>query len=266
MDDKTLTFEWGECPVCKAPVTGTIEYRLSCERRRSLELPELKGSQSYGEAPACPNGHPLAYFAPRVEGLKAKDVEGLKAAFRAKWAEMLDTVAHVAPCVCGGEPVLGDEGHTLTCPDCGKHGEYMHTIVETVECWNGRMAGFRRAAAEERKRTSLYAMLGGKTETTPKPLDPGWVERDTDVLAVWDDMDGHHERRGLWPLRCAADAALFDPADIRHAHRWRLMDGTTITSMDDWREPEHGETSQTIRTLTGRPITIPYAAVAYVTD
>lgn len=258
MGDDTISFEWGECPVCKAPVTGTIEY---------WELDgSLKGYQSYDSAPTCPNGHPLEVFAPRIEGLKADDVEGLKAAVEDRWAEMLDAVAHVSPCVCGGEPVLGDEGHTLTCPDCGNRGKYTRTIVETVEGWNGRMAGFRRAAAEERERTSLYSMLGGKTETTPKPLDPDDVKDGTKVLAVWDDMDGHHEKHGLWWLQCPASAALFDPETVRHAHQWRLMDGTTVTSTDDWREPEHGEMSQTVRTLTGHLITIPYASVAYVAD
>lgn len=258
-----ISFDWGECPICKAPVTGTIEYT---QRVGWVDGDGVRGEQSYDTTPSCQNGCPLESFAPRLTGLKADDEEGLKSKVRETWAGMLGTVSHVSPCVvCGCTPVLTKEGRALTCPDCGKTGRLAYNTVETVGNWNGYMADLEKDNAEEQERTRLYAMLGGKVETMPEPLDPSQVENGTDVLAVWDNLDGHHEKHGLWPLSCPATATLFDPTII-HAHRWKLSDGTFITSMDAWQEPEHGEASQTISTLTGRHIIIPNTNVIYVAD
>lgn len=257
---KEISFEWGECPVCKAPVTGTIEYT---QRDSWTDGHGLRGEQPYDTTPTCQNECPLKSFAPRLTGLKANDEDGLKSEVRKTWTEMLYTVSHVTPCVCGSTPMLTENGRALRCPTCGKCGMLAYTTVKTVEKWNSYMADLEKDDAKERERTRLYAMLGGKVETAPKPLDPSQVENGTDVLAVWDDSDGHHEKRGLWSLLCPTTATLFDPTTI-HAHRWKLSDGTFITSLDAWEEPEHGEVSQTISTLTGHRITVPYASVAYV--
>ena len=257
-----ISFEWGECPVCKAPVTGTVEYVQKASWEDGYGL---RREQSYDTTPTCQNGCPLKNFAPRLTGLNAKDEDGLKSEVRKTWAGMLDTVSRVAPCVCGNTPVMTEDGRSLTCLNCGKRGISAYNAVETVGNWNGYMSDLEEASAKEQERTRLYAMLGGKVETQPKPLDSSQVENGTDVLAVWDDLDGHHEKRGLWPLMCPATTTLFDPNTV-HAHRWKLSDGTFITSLDTWEEPRHGEVSQTISTLTGHRIIIPYANVIYVAD
>lgn len=258
-----ISFEWGECPICKSPVTGTIEY---AQRGSWTGEQGVCGEQSYDTTPSCQNGCPLKSFAPRLTGLEADDEEGLKSKVRETWAGMLGTVSHVSLCaVCGCMPVLTEEGRALTCPDCGKTGRLAYSAVEIVGNWNGYMADIEKANAEKRERTSLYVMLGGKVKTEPKSLDPGQVENGTDMLAVWDDLDGHHEKHGLWPLSCPATAMLFDPSTV-HAYRWKLSDGTFITSLDAWEEPEHGEVSQTISTLNGRHIIVPNTNVIYVAD
>ena len=257
-----ISFEWGECPICKTPVTGTIEY---VQRDSWIDGHGLCGEQPYDTPPSCQNGCPLKNFAPRLTGLNANDEDGMKSEVRKTWAEMLDTVSHVTPCVCGGTPVMTEDGRSLTCLNCGNRGISAYNTVDTVGNWNDYMADLEKTKAEEQGRTRLYAILGGKVEAAPNPLDPGQVENGTDVLAVWDNLDGHHEKRGLWPFSCPSTATLFDP-DTVHAHRWKLSDGTFITSMDAWQEPRHGEVSQNISTLTGHRIILPNMNVIYVAD
>ncbi len=67
------------------------------------------------------------------------------------------------------------------------------------------------------------------------------------------------------PFPYTDHASLFDLAGVR-VHRWTLADGTVVTSPDGWTEPEHGEVSQTIRTLTGHHLVIPNSAILYVAD
>lgn len=62
------------------------------------------------------------------------------------------------------------------------------------------------------------------------------------------------------------DAIRCDGLTGVRVHRWTLADGTVVTSPDGWMEPEHGEVSQTIRTLTGHHLVIPNSAVLYVAD
>ena len=57
-----------------------------------------------------------------------------------------------------------------------------------------------------------------------------------------------------------------EPMMTGAVHRWTLTDGAVVTSTDGWTEPEHGEVSQTIRTLTGHHLVIPNSAVLYVAD
>lgn len=67
------------------------------------------------------------------------------------------------------------------------------------------------------------------------------------------------------PFPYTNHASLFDLTGVR-VHRWTLADGTVVTSTDGWTEPEHGEMSQSVRTLTGRRLVIPNTAVLYVAD
>lgn len=67
------------------------------------------------------------------------------------------------------------------------------------------------------------------------------------------------------PFPYTDHASLFDLAGVR-VYRWTLADGTVVTSSDGWTEPEHGEVSQIIRTLTGHHLVIPNSAILYVAD
>ena len=82
------------------------------------------------------------------------------------------------------------------------------------------------------------------------------------AIAAWNDrMAGLRKR----DAERAGMGLLAKGVGVR-VHRWTLADGTVVTSPDGWTEPEHGEVSQTIRTLTGHHLVIPNSAVLYVAD
>lgn len=81
----------------------------------------------------------------------------------------------------------------------------------------------------------------------------------------WEENGRYREREVARPFPYTDHASLFDLTGVR-VHRWTLADGAVVTSPDGWTEPEHGEVSQTIRTLTGHHLVIPNSAVLYVAD
>lgn len=254
---KELTFRLGRCPICEDSVTVTATYDLN--RRGEPESITIKRNLS------CPNGHPLEDIMSQTRFGSATDEEDLKGKVRKQWSDGLSALSHVRPCVCGRKPVLN--GPFLTCPECGITVRERYGLLELVGDWNERIATDRRPIDPDRGRSLLCESVGMAVDTPPRPLGaPSNLDETAmgmTLLAVWDDLTGHHEKAGVWPFICPGKAMLFDMANLR-AHRWMLSDGTAITSMNEMLEPEHGETLQQIYTLTGRLITIPDKNVLYV--
>lgn len=262
----TENIEWGACPVCRGRVTGKVDNWRSDGR--------LHVEQPYGEPPVCGNGCPLEGFAPRIalvvecgDGESTK--EAMEKAVGREWSRMLGTVARVDPCVCGGTPVLelGEE-RRLECPNCGRMVRAARrSLVEAVGAWNNRMADLRKRDAERAGMGLLAKGVGLGVVSAPRPLSREELaacgsER---LLAVWDEDGRYREREVARPLPHIDHAALFDLTGAR-VHHWVLADGAIVTSPDGWTEPEHGESSQTVRTLTGHHLVIPNSAVLYVAD
>lgn len=263
----TENIEWGACPVCGGRVTGKVDGWRSDGR--------LHVEQPYGEPPVCENGCPLEGFAPYIAlVVECGDGESTKEAMERtvgrEWSRMLGTVARVDPCVCGGTPVLElrEECRFLECPDCGRMARAARcSLVEAVGAWNNRMADLRKRDAGCAAMESLAKGVGLGVASAPHPLSREELaacgsER---LLAVWEEDGRYREREVARPFPYTDHASLFDLTGVR-VHRWTLADGTVVTSTDGWTEPEHGETSQSVRTLTGRRLVIPNTAVLYVAD
>lgn len=261
----TENIEWGACPVCGGRVTGKVDNWRSDNR--------LHVEQPCGESPVCENGCSLEGFAPRIalvvkcgDGESAKEI--VERTVGQEWSRMLATAARVDPCVCGGTPVLklGEE-RRLECPNCERMARPTPSLVQAIAAWNDRMAGLRKRDAERADMGLLAKGVGLGVASAPHPLSREELaacgsER---LLAVWEEDGRYREREAVRPFPYTNHASLFDLTGVR-VHRWTLADGTVVTSTDGWTEPEHGETSQSVRTLTGRRLVIPNTAVLYVAD
>lgn len=180
---------------------------------------------------------------------------------------MCGIATRVDPCVCGGTPVLKPEECRLECPDCGWMARPTPSLVQAIAAWNDRMAGLRKRDAEHAGMGLLAKGVGLGVVSAPRPL-PGEELASCDgerLLGVWEENGCYREREMARPFPYTDHASLFDLTGVR-VHRWTLADGTVVTSPDGWMEPEHGEVSQTIRTLTGHHLVIPNSAVLYVAD
>lgn len=261
----TECIEWGACPVCGGRVAGEVDS-WECNGRLHVE-------QSYDNPPTCENGCPLEGFAPRIDDLVAEcgDGEsGKEAAERAvkkEWSRMCGIATRVNPCVCGGTPVLKPEECRLECPDCGWMARPTPSLVQAIAAWNDCMASLRKRDAERAGMGLLAKGVGLGVVSAPRPLSGEEIAScDSErLLGVWEENGCYREREVARPFPYTDHASLFDLAGVR-VHRWTLADGTVVTSPDGWTEPEHGEVSQIIRTLTGHHLVIPNSAILYVAD
>lgn len=261
----TENIEWGACPVCGGRVTGKVDGWRSDGR--------LHVEQPYDEPPVCENGCPLEGFAPYIalvvecgDGKSAK--EAMEKAVRREWSRMCGIATRVNPCVCGGTPVLElREGcRFLECPDCGRMARAARcSLVEAVGDWNNRMADLRKRDAGCAAMESLAKGVGLGVASTPHLLSGEELAAcgSEKLLEVREEDGRYHEREVTRPFPYTDHAVLFDLTGACVYH-WVLADGTVVTSTDGWTEPEHGETSQTVRTLTGHHLVIPNTAVLYV--
>lgn len=261
----TKNIEWGACPVCGGRVAGEVDS-WECNGR-------LQVKQSYDNPPTCENGCPLEGFAPRIDlvaecGDGESDKETAERVAKKEWSRMCGIATRVDPCVCGGTPVLklGEE-RRLECPNCERMARPTPSLVQAIAAWNDRMAGLRKRDAERAGMGLLAKGVGLGVASAPHPLSREELaacgsER---LLAVWEEDGRYREREVARPFPHTDHAVLFDLTGARVYH-WVLADGAIITSSDAWTEPEHGETSQSVRTLTGRRLVIPNTAVLYVAD
>lgn len=260
----TENIEWGACPVCGGRVAGEVDS-WECNGRLHVE-------QSYDNPPTCENGCPLEGFAPRIDlvaecGDGESDKETAERAVKKEWSRMCGIATRVDPCVCGGTPVLKPEECRLECPDCGRMASPTPSLVQAIAAWNDRMAGLRKWDAERGDILRLAGAFGLNEAPGPRalPKDGPADYGDGELLRIQDENGRYRERVVRRPAADDAHAGLFDLTDA-NVHRWVLTDGTVVTSPDGWTEPEHGEVSQTIRTLTGHHLVIPNSAVLYVAD